>query len=82
MNQPKISREQFIRQYCERSGIAPSALLKRRRVVRCTCGEPQCDGWVCIPRETDAPLCAICGHTEELHTLPFLECSHPFRPKQ
>ena len=27
-------------------------------------------------------FCAICDHIRELHELPFVECSHPFTPKQ
>lgn len=62
-----MTREEFIKGYCERSDIRPTrngALLGNRRMfaLPCTCDMPQCEGWAMVTEEqlhdhlcTDAP---------------------------
>jgi hypothetical protein len=44
-----MTKAEFTRQYCERSGISEAQLLGRRVILRCYCGDPTCQGWACVP---------------------------------
>lgn len=46
---PAITREEFIRGYCERSKVTWEELSKRRKAMRCYCGDPICKGWQMVP---------------------------------
>jgi hypothetical protein len=44
--QPSITAEEFEAAYAARSGVTVEFLHEHgRRAVRCTCGEPDCEGW-------------------------------------
>jgi hypothetical protein len=51
---PKISREEFIRNYCERSGVTWEWLSVAGNcdAVRCDCNDAACSGWVVVSRTT------------------------------
>ncbi len=49
MTGPKITKAEFIRQYCKRSDIREETLAQYRAVLRCYCGDPSCEGWACVP---------------------------------
>jgi len=51
-----MTREEFIQQYCEGSGISWDLLSKRRTVEPCDCGEAICEGWAMIPIEEENHL--------------------------
>ena len=52
MGAPTISADQFERDYAHRSGISVERLRELGRVVvRCRCGEPECEGWASVSRE-------------------------------
>lgn len=48
---PEISREDFIRDYCLRSGITVSQQMERFDAVPCECDYELCEGWKMVPRE-------------------------------
>lgn len=44
-----VTREEFERNYAERSGLTVEQLrLHGRVVVRCRCGDPLCEGWASV----------------------------------
>jgi hypothetical protein len=43
--QPLISRDQFIREYCERAGKDWDTLRQHRSCHRCHCAFDGCQGW-------------------------------------
>lgn len=46
-----MTREEFIEEYCQRSGISWEELSKRREAIPCTCGEDLCKGWAMVSVE-------------------------------
>ena len=49
-----MTREEFIKGYCERSGITPTPNgarvgIRRMFALPCSCGEEICEGWGMIP---------------------------------
>lgn len=44
----KVTRDDFIIGYCERSGISWDRLRKSQVVLPCSCGEEDCQGWAMI----------------------------------
>ena len=53
-----MEKEDFIREYCERSGESEEELIKYEVALPCHCGEPGCKGWAMV---TNTPL-AIRAH--------------------
>jgi hypothetical protein len=53
-----MTREEFIRQYCARSGITWNLLRLRRIAVPCVCGRRTCQGWAMLPKASDATAIA------------------------
>lgn len=53
---PVIGREQFEREYAERSGVTVEWLRERRTVRRCGCGEDGCRGWQMVSYERAADI--------------------------
>jgi hypothetical protein len=50
------SREQFEREYAERSGMTVEKLREHRTVRSCDCGEDGCEGWQCVSHEVAADI--------------------------
>lgn len=47
-----MTRDDFEREYAERSGLSVAGLRELGRiVVRCGCGDPSCEGWASVSRE-------------------------------
>lgn len=47
-----ITRDQFEREYAERSGLTVEKLRELGRVVvACSCGAPECQGWASVSRK-------------------------------
>lgn len=85
----KQTREQFIKGYCERSGMSWESLSARRQVVPCECEEDICTGWAMVPKDEPAvpgvPLAAPTVTDEQLTASftkthsgpnPFYACVH------
>lgn len=49
MSEPRISRDEFIKCYCERAGKSWETLQEFRAVVRCRCDYDGCEGWAMVP---------------------------------
>jgi hypothetical protein len=48
-----MTGEEFERAYAERSGVTVEWLREQGRVARpCHCGEPGCEGWQSVNRES------------------------------
>lgn len=41
----KVTREQFVQQWCGFGRYDPSRLPRDKGVISCECGEPHCEGW-------------------------------------
>lgn len=57
MENPKITKEEFLRKYAERSGKTPEEMLRMRTergyvIAPCDCGEEICEGWGWVSRDT------------------------------
>lgn len=44
-----LTKAEFTRQYCQHSGISEGELLRYRKILRCYCGDPTCEGWASVP---------------------------------
>lgn len=52
MEKQKISKDRFVSDYCERSGITRAVFYSHGDAVPCDCGENCCDGWVYLQHDT------------------------------
>ena len=44
----KMSKEEFLKQYCEKSKIKEEVLLKSQVVLPCNCNYGNCKGWALV----------------------------------
>ncbi|MDQ5601723.1 hypothetical protein RCE97_17785 [Klebsiella pneumoniae] len=51
MEKQKISKERFVSDYCEMSGITSAVFYSHGDAVPCDCGESCCDGWAYLSHE-------------------------------
>jgi hypothetical protein len=49
-----MTREDFIKEYCEKSKITPLILLKDNVVLPCGCGDEKCKGWAVVANNETA----------------------------
>ena len=47
-----VSRRDFILAYCRRSKVDWITLSASRDAIPCDCGDPLCEGWQMVPKET------------------------------
>jgi hypothetical protein len=48
-----VTKEEFIREYCDRSGITWEWLSQTTVVLPCTCDSDICQGWAMILNDPD-----------------------------
>lgn len=46
-----MSKEEFIKDYCEKSGITEKDLLKRNVILTCNCGDLSCNGFAVVSKD-------------------------------
>lgn len=49
IEEPSITKEEFIDAYCGGSSITRRWLFKYRKVIRCYCDYAGCRGWAAVP---------------------------------
>lgn len=56
-DEPKITAEEFEKQYAARAGVTVERLRELGRVVRrCYCDWPECEGWQSVNAEAAADI--------------------------
>lgn len=51
-----ITKQEFIKRYCERNGVTPEGLARHRVVLPCGCGDDSCEGWALVRNDTQSIL--------------------------
>lgn len=49
-----MGKEEFIKHYCERSGVTWEWLKQYKDALPCACGDEICDGWAMVSKDDDA----------------------------
>lgn len=49
-----MTKEEFIKQYCELSGVAWGKLSKHEIALPCACENPDCQGWAMVPNNASS----------------------------
>ena len=64
----EMTCEQFIKGYCERSGITLEQMREFGMVaIACVCGEPDCKGWAMIHVDSPPPPAPGQSASTEIH---------------
>jgi hypothetical protein len=45
-----MTKEEFIKSYCERSGITERELMNTQSATPCDCGHKTCEGWAMVSK--------------------------------
>lgn len=49
-----MTKEEFVKGYCERSGVTLDWLIQYKVALPCGCGDEVCDGWAMVTNNPDA----------------------------
>jgi len=49
-----MSKDEFIKQYCENSGVEWNWLQQYQVALPCMCGSSKCKGWAMVPNDIDS----------------------------
>lgn len=46
-----MTKEEFVAQYCKRSGVTKEFIGQYKDALPCACGDESCEGWAMVGRD-------------------------------